>query len=365
MANPQRHSSESIGTHCLWKAGRAPGSAIRPIVDTQPWHSIELLVGTNESQPVCPGNGSDLEVVRTNDPALKLQVVPDLGIMLGGRIVERERCEGRKEQMQRAPPPLAVAIFLGTMPQFRLDHSAEENVRYRVRPKLSFKFPTGILQQGNPDVRVRQEGHYHASRFSDSPWGGRSNGSPPNSAAMRAKKSGGKRGDGMEPFWVSTSSKASRTNFSSDDAALASSVFNFASSSSAMADMSLSYRPKAVLARGTSGSTAKKPRMIQMAAWLFAAALLLSDATTSAAVHYVDASSTNAAPPYTNWTTAATNIQDAVDAALAGDEIVVTNGTYATGGRSLGGDITTNRVVVDKPLILRSLNGPQFTMIEG
>jgi hypothetical protein len=39
-------------------------------------------------------------------------------------------------------------------------------------------------------------------------------------------------------------------------------------------------------------------------------------------VQYVDLNSTNATPPYTNWTTAAINIQDAVDAAVAGDEQV-------------------------------------------
>src|SRR6266446_2774436 len=81
-------------------------------------------------------------------------------------------------------------------------------------------------------------------------------------------------------------------------------------------------------------------------------------------VRYVDVNSTNATPPYTNWSTAATNIQDAVDAAVADDEVVVTNGIYSTGGREMN-NLTFNRVAVDKPLSVRSVNGPQFTIIEG
>jgi len=78
-----------------------------------------------------------------------------------------------------------------------------------------------------------------------------------------------------------------------------------------------------------------------------------------AAIHYVDVNGTNPVPPYTNWETAAVMIQDAETWSNGGDEILVTNGVYATGGT------LNSRIAVFGAKFVHSVNGPDATVIQG
>ncbi|MDD4737238.1 MAG: VCBS repeat-containing protein, partial [Kiritimatiellae bacterium] len=67
-----------------------------------------------------------------------------------------------------------------------------------------------------------------------------------------------------------------------------------------------------------------------------------------------------------NWALPKRTIQSAVDASVYGGLVLVSNGVYDTGARRWGGDITvSNRVLLTNAVTLRSVNGPEVTVIAG
>lgn len=66
----------------------------------------------------------------------------------------------------------------------------------------------------------------------------------------------------------------------------------------------------------------------------------------------------------TEWTTAKRTIQSAIDNAPVGGHIWVSNGIYVSGGK-IGAGLITNRITIDKQVIVESVNGPTVTTIVG
>jgi hypothetical protein len=69
--------------------------------------------------------------------------------------------------------------------------------------------------------------------------------------------------------------------------------------------------------------------------------------------------------PGTNWSTAFHDIQGGVNAAGAGDTVLVTNGIYDTGGLVGPVGVVTSRVVIADNIRVESVNGPEETIIKG
>lgn len=95
--------------------------------------------------------------------------------------------------------------------------------------------------------------------------------------------------------------------------------------------------------------------------------LLIAVSAGRAATNYVSLLSTNPVPPYSSWETAATNIQDAVNAAAFHNVILVGPGVYNSGFVSIwnGYQYVRYRVGAAKPVFIVAANGPAATIIDG
>ena len=109
------------------------------------------------------------------------------------------------------------------------------------------------------------------------------------------------------------------------------------------------------------GNQKSKIKNLKLSCCLLPTAIcLLFTATSFANTNYVGTAGTSSGNYYTD-------IQSAVDATLAGGLVLVSNGVYDTGGAMVpyGSGELTNRVVILRNITIRSISGPQSTIIVG
>ena len=83
-------------------------------------------------------------------------------------------------------------------------------------------------------------------------------------------------------------------------------------------------------------------------------------------VHYVNPQNLAAQFPFTNWPTAATHIQDAINACVVpGSKVIVADGVYATDTVLPSGCVLPARFAISNAATVESVNGPAVTTIVG
>jgi hypothetical protein len=106
---------------------------------------------------------------------------------------------------------------------------------------------------------------------------------------------------------------------------------------------------------------------IGKSAGLVTTILLIAATWAQAADRYVSTNGLHS-NGFTNWTYAATNIQDAINTAAAGETVWVTNGTYvcqAPVDAVANGSTSKTMVAINTSIKLRSVNGPAVTILDA
>ena len=107
-------------------------------------------------------------------------------------------------------------------------------------------------------------------------------------------------------------------------------------------------------------------RLLKNLSWRLIAIFLGFLALRAAATtYYVDINSTNPTPPYTNWSTASTDIQSAVNQATNGDFVFGKPGSLPVKWLCAAPDGSLTAVVVTNAVTIQGVNGQATTSING
>jgi len=104
-------------------------------------------------------------------------------------------------------------------------------------------------------------------------------------------------------------------------------------------------------------------KLITFAKTIFLFVIFLTCSKILANTNYVSLSGSHT-PPFDTWSKAATNIQAAVDMAIEGDLVLVTNGTYKGIGHEIN-DFGFSVVSITNAITVKSVNGAKVTIVDG
>ena len=87
----------------------------------------------------------NLQIVGANDEAALFQMMPDVGVVARGSVIEREGNEGREQPFKRLKTPFSACVFVCAVPQFGFHDGAQDDFGWRVCQHVLFELPSRSL----------------------------------------------------------------------------------------------------------------------------------------------------------------------------------------------------------------------------
>jgi hypothetical protein len=180
-------------------------TSYRPVFDLKSGDAAEFVrVCRDHREIVIQGDGGNLQVVRSDDLTLLLQIRADFAVFPGSEVVERMGLKRKEQVLEQRQALLSVSIALCTRPKLCLNHRACPDILSGNALQSDFDHATGVFEMMNLNTGINEVGHHQVSRFSMGNSAGASKGSGPHSSAILRSQPFG------QPFAVNSVSSGHR-----------------------------------------------------------------------------------------------------------------------------------------------------------